>query len=153
MPLYVFIPPILITIKFLFMSLKIITIRYCLKKNEKKDFWHAVLKSHSMGRDLKLGHSSFLPSTYTYIPNYLTRPNDLGYPITCAFLFYLLHAVHLPNKAAVDLVGEWLSYKWGSPPRAFERTGAARHEFITRARWFFGASSSFIFCYRSIKLC
>ena len=34
------------------------------------------------------------PATFefpTYLPNYITRPNDLGYPTICVFRCFLMH--------------------------------------------------------------
>ena len=41
----------------------------------------------------KLFQSGFDPVTFfpTYLPNYLTRPNDLGYPTICVFRCFLMH--------------------------------------------------------------
>ena len=47
----------------------------------KKNFG-TVPKTHCSRLGLNLRPSSFLP---TYLPNYLTRPNDLGYPTICVF--------------------------------------------------------------------
>ena len=41
-----------------------------------------------------LFQTGFEPATFefpTYQPNYLTCPNDLGYPTTCVFRSFLMH--------------------------------------------------------------
>ena len=41
-----------------------------------------------------LFQTGFEPATFefpNYLPNYLTRPNDLGYPTICVFRCFLMH--------------------------------------------------------------
>ena len=41
-----------------------------------------------------LFQTGFEPATFefhTYLPNYLTRPNDFGYPTICVFRCFLMH--------------------------------------------------------------
>ena len=41
-----------------------------------------------------LFQTGFEPATFEfpiYLPNYLTRPNDLGYPTICVFQCFLMH--------------------------------------------------------------
>ena len=43
-----------------------------------------------------LFQTGFEPATFefpTYLPNYLTCPNDLGYPTICVFRCFLMHLV------------------------------------------------------------
>ena len=57
-----------------------------LKKKEKKISRLSQTHCSRLGSNLRL--SSFLP---TYLPNYLTRPNDLGYSTVCVFRCFLMH--------------------------------------------------------------
>ena len=45
-------------------------------------------QTHCSRLGLNLRPSSFLP---TYLPNYVTRPNDLGYPTIRVFRCFLMH--------------------------------------------------------------
>ena len=58
-----------------------------LKKKEKKNF-RTVPDT--------LFQTGFKPATFefpTYLPNYLTRPKDLGYPNICVFRWFLMHVL------------------------------------------------------------
>ena len=57
-----------------------------LKKRKKKI--SRLSQTHCSRLGLNLRPSSFLP---TYLPNYLTRPNDLGYPTIRVFRCFLMH--------------------------------------------------------------